>query len=75
MHVKVHIGRPAGNLPAAALKRAAPLNGQKKRVVILGGGPCGVTVLHQLQHMNTGFHVTVIDTKDFYEVRRQRTQP
>ena len=59
----------------AALKGAANSgkHGETKRVVILGGGPCGVTVLHQLQHMNAGFHVTVIDTKDFYEVRRQRT--
>ena len=59
----------------AALKGAANSgkHGETKRVVILGGGPCGVSVLHQLQHMNTGFHVTVIDTKDFYEVRRQRT--
>ena len=60
----------------AALKGAAHngKHGETKRVVILGGGPCGVTVLHQLQHMNAGFHVTVIDTKDFYEVRHQRTQ-
>ena len=52
----------------AALKRAAT-DGETKRVVILGGGPCGVLLLHQLCHMHAGFHVTVVDTKDFYEVR------
>jgi hypothetical protein len=56
----------------AALKRAAK-DGETKRVVILGGGPCGVMVLHQLQHLHAGFHVTIIDTKDFYEVSEALT--
>jgi NADH dehydrogenase FAD-containing subunit len=38
-----------------------------KRVVILGGGPCGASILHQLVHIHAGFHVTVVDTKEYYE--------
>ena len=38
-----------------------------KRVVVLGGGPCGASIAHQLLHIHEGFHVTVIDTKEFYE--------
>jgi NADH dehydrogenase FAD-containing subunit len=37
------------------------------RVVILGGGPCGLTVAHALIHRREGFHVTIVDTKDYYE--------
>ena len=38
-----------------------------KRVVILGGGPCGGCALHQLVHIHAGFHVTIVDTKEYYE--------
>ena len=42
-----------------------------KRVVIIGGGPCGSIVAHQLCWgpgvKTEAFHVTIIDTKEFYE--------
>ena len=51
-------------------KRSADVT-TKKRVVILGGGPCGVIVAHQLtrgQGIQTeAFHVTLVDTKEFFE--------
>ncbi len=37
------------------------------RVVVLGGGPCGVTAAHQLSQLHEGFHVTLVDTKEYYE--------
>ena len=43
----------------------------KKRVVILGGGPCGVIVAHQMTRgkgiQTEAFHVTLVDTKEFFE--------
>ena len=53
--------------PSLAAEEAVTLVGETKRVVILGGGPCGVMVLHALLHLHKGFHVTVVDTKDFFE--------
>ena len=46
--------------------QSADLKGLK-RVVVLGGGPCGATVAHQLIHIHPGFHVTIVDTKEYYE--------
>ena len=54
--------------PSLAAEEAVTLVGETKRVVILGGGPCGVMVLHALLHLHKGFHVTVVDTKDFFEL-------
>ena len=57
----------------AAIRK--PTGGGKdkvKRVVILGGGQCGVLVAQQLTHgvrdvPVSAFHVTLVDTKEFYE--------
>ena len=46
---------------------APTFTGAVKRVVVLGGGPCGVAVAHQLAHLYDGFHVTIVDTKEYYE--------
>jgi len=56
-----------GRRPSLAAHAGVALVGGTKRVVILGGGPCGVMVLHELLHLHEGFHVTIVDTKDFFE--------
>jgi NADH dehydrogenase FAD-containing subunit len=38
----------------------------KKRVVVVGGGFAGATICKQLDS-NTNFHVTLLDTKDYFE--------
>ena len=40
-----------------------------KRVVILGGGFAGAHVAHALDKLTSELKVTLVDPKDYYEVR------
>ena len=50
-----------------AIKGGAKSASGLKRVVVLGGGPCGASAAYNLVHQTEGFHVTVVDTKEYYE--------
>lgn len=53
-------------LLADAYIRQGPKEGQR-RVVIVGGGFAGLVVGDALDRMNQRFHVTLIDTKEYFE--------